>query len=50
MGGVVNAEADGQDDVDAGQGVDRDVPEMKEADDVHQGQENADLKCPINAK
>ena len=42
--GVVDAEADGQHDVDAGQGVDGDEPEVKEPDNVHEGQDNTDLE------
>ena len=50
MNGVVDAEADGQNYVDAGDDVDGDVPEVEEADDVSQGDPddahdiNADLK------
>jgi hypothetical protein len=40
---VVDAEADGENDVDAGEGVDGDGPEVKEANNVNQGQENANL-------
>ena len=38
--GVVNAESDGQHDVDAAQSVDGDVPEVEEANKVNQGQHN----------
>ena len=50
VNGVVDAEADGQNYVDAGDDVDGDVPEVEEADDVSQGDPddahdiNADLK------
>ena len=42
--GVVDAKADGQHDVDARQGVDGDEPEVKEPDNVHEGQDNTDLQ------
>jgi hypothetical protein len=44
---VVDAEADGEDDVDAGEGVDGDGPEVKEANNVNQGQENTNLDQKI---
>ena len=37
---VVNAKADGEDDVDAGDDVDGDVPEVEEADDVGEGEDD----------
>ena len=44
---VVDAEPDGQDDVDAGERVDGDVPEVEEANDVDQSQKNANLNNKI---
>ena len=47
---VVNAQADGKDNVDAGDDVDGDVPEVKETDDVgetegnHEDDHEADLE------
>ena len=35
VGRIVHAEADGQDNVDAGQGVDRDSPQVQESNNVH---------------
>ena len=37
---VVNAKADGEDDVDAGDDVDGDPPEVEEADDVGEGEQD----------
>ena len=44
VGRVVDAKPDGEDDVDAREGVDGDEPEVQEPNNVHEGQENADLK------
>ena len=41
VGGVVDAEADAEDDVDAGDGVDGEAPEVDHARDVDQGEEDA---------
>ncbi len=48
MRGVVDAEPDGQDDVDAGERVDGDVPEVEEPDDVDQSEKNANLNKQQN--
>ena len=37
---VVNAKADGEDNVDAGDDVDGDVPEVEEPDDVGEGEDD----------
>ena len=37
---VVNAQADGKDNVDAGDDVDGDAPEVEEPDDVGEGQDD----------
>ena len=39
--GVVDAEPDAEDDVDAGDGVDGEAPEVDHARDVHQRQQHA---------
>jgi hypothetical protein len=44
---VVDAKADGENDVDAGEGVDGDGPEVKKANNVNQGQENTNLDQTI---
>ena len=41
MGGVVDAEADSEHDVDAGDGVDGEAPEVDHPRDVDQGEEDA---------
>ena len=41
VGGVVDAEADAEHDVDAGDGVDGEAPEVDHSRDVHQGEEDA---------
>ena len=41
VGGVVDTEADAEDDVDAGDGVDGEAPEVDHARDVDQGEEDA---------
>ncbi len=48
VSGVVDAEPDGQDDVDAGERVDGDVPEVEEPDDVDQSEKNANLNKQQN--
>ena len=47
---VVNAESDGQHDVDAAQSVDGDVPEVEEANQVDQGQHNTRQNHQANDK
>ena len=42
VSGVVDAEANGQDNIDAGNGVDRDVPEVEKAHHVHLRQKDRD--------
>ena len=41
MGRIVYAESHRQDDVDAGEGVDGDVPKVEEPNQVHKGQDDA---------
>ncbi len=50
VSGVVDAEPDGQDDVDAGERVDGDGPEVQEADDVDQSEEDANLNNNTEVK
>ena len=42
VAGVVHAETDGQDDVDTGDDVYGDVPEMEEADNVSESEEDGE--------
>ena len=44
VGRVVDAESDGDDEVVAGDGVDGQAPEVHEAADLHQAENNAELR------
>ena len=47
---VVNTESDGEDDADAGDDVDGDAPEVKEADEVDDGKEDGGKDEEAEAK
>ena len=43
VGGVIDAESDGDDEVVAGDGVDGQAPEVHEAADLHEAEHDAEL-------